>query len=123
MSLQAQAHYDGRQCLDAIADTLGKDGAAKACLFNAIKYWWRIGRKGPAEVDAEKAHTYLVWCLEFRGGLFSGDDAKALILLMDKINEHTKKGLSAEAMKITAKTTKLLAGKTAEKLFGGHNGK
>lgn len=52
------AHYKqgGIECIDAI-ESLGIGEAF--CRGNAIKYLWRVGRKGSAVEDAKKAAWYV----------------------------------------------------------------
>jgi len=53
-------HYtQGRiECIDAIESALGLDGFIAFLQGQVLKYTWRLGRKGPAEVDARKAAWY-----------------------------------------------------------------
>lgn len=51
------AHYQGAvQCIEAI-ESLGIGEAY--CQANAIKYLWRLGKKGEALEDAKKAQWYI----------------------------------------------------------------
>ena len=50
-------HYQGAvECIEAI-EALGIGQAY--CQATAIKYLWRLGRKGPALEDAKKAQWYV----------------------------------------------------------------
>lgn len=55
-------HYkdsdNGIECIDAIRAALGRDGFIAFLRGQVIKYSWRLGKKGEAVVDAEKAQWY-----------------------------------------------------------------
>lgn len=54
------AHYQGKvETIDAIEAALGLDGFRAYCRGNAIKYLSRLGKKGPAAEDAQKAQWYV----------------------------------------------------------------
>jgi len=54
------AHYTfgGIECIDAIEAALGREGFIAFLRGQVIKYQWRLGHKGPAGEDAEKANWY-----------------------------------------------------------------
>lgn len=54
------AHYNAGdiECIDAIASALGHDGFVAFLRGQVIKYQWRLGSKGPALEDAQKANWY-----------------------------------------------------------------
>lgn len=55
-------HYaatdNGIECIDAIRAALGRDGFIAFLRGQVIKYSWRLGKKGAAVTDAEKAQWY-----------------------------------------------------------------
>lgn len=53
-------HYTagGIECIDAIIEALGNQGAADFCRGNVIKYTWRAGSKDNASQDMAKAEWY-----------------------------------------------------------------
>ena len=55
-------HYkdsdNGIECIDAIRAALGRDGFIAFLRGQVIKYSWRLGKKGSAVTDAEKAQWY-----------------------------------------------------------------
>jgi hypothetical protein len=55
------AHYTTGEieCVDAIHAALGPEAFVQWCRGNAFKYLWRLGKKGPALVDAQKARWYI----------------------------------------------------------------
>ena len=57
-------HYiddNGRECIDVMIDSFGKDAVMTFCRLNAFKYMWRAGKKegSPTEEDLSKAEWYL----------------------------------------------------------------
>jgi hypothetical protein len=52
------------ECIDAIHAALGDDGLVAYCRGNAIKYLWRMGQKGDAVQDLEKAVWYITKAVE-----------------------------------------------------------
>ena len=53
-------HYQGKvECIDAIESALGPVGFHAYCRGNALKYTFRAGRKGDAQIDLAKAAWYL----------------------------------------------------------------
>lgn len=55
------SHYASGQieCIDAIAAALGRDGFIAFLQGQAMKYSWRLDKKGHAIEDARKAQWYL----------------------------------------------------------------
>lgn len=53
-------HYNqgGIECIDAIEAALGREGFIAFLRGQVIKYQWRLGHKGDAEVEAAKANWY-----------------------------------------------------------------
>lgn len=53
-------HYTqgGVECIDAIRAALGHEGFVAFLRGQVIKYQWRLGHKGPALEDAQKANWY-----------------------------------------------------------------
>lgn len=50
----------GVECVEAIqAVTAGRDGFEGYLIGQCMKYLWRVGRKGPPELDCRKALWYL----------------------------------------------------------------
>ena len=60
--VQRPEHYaatdNGIECIDAIRAALGRDGFIAFLRGQVIKYSWRLGKKGSAVTDAEKAQWY-----------------------------------------------------------------
>ena len=56
----APSHYTqgSIECIDAIEAALGRDGFIAFLRGQVIKYSWRLGLKGPALEDAQKAFWY-----------------------------------------------------------------
>ena len=56
-------HYKAGEveCIDAIASALSPAEFRGYLRGQIIKYTWRLGLKGSAEVDAEKALWYATW--------------------------------------------------------------
>jgi hypothetical protein len=57
-------HYiddNGRECIDVMIDTFGKNEVAIFCKLNAFKYMWRAGKKpgSPKQEDLKKAEWYI----------------------------------------------------------------
>lgn len=50
---------NGQEAIDYIRDKLGDRLFIGFCLGNAMKYQLRAGKKGPAEIDLEKASFYM----------------------------------------------------------------
>ena len=46
------------ECIDAIAAALGREGLIAFLRGQVLKYTWRLGAKGPALEDAQKAAWY-----------------------------------------------------------------
>jgi hypothetical protein len=46
------------ECIDAIRAALGHDNFVTFLRGQVIKYQWRLGHKGPALEDAQKANWY-----------------------------------------------------------------
>lgn len=86
--LASQPHYNGTACLEAIESLIGRDGVAHSCMFNVLKYWWRIDAKGKPVEDAGKAHVYLVWWEE-RRTVVTHEDRLALERVRDLINKSS----------------------------------
>jgi len=60
------AHYKtdgGIECIDALRAALTPAEFQGFCRANAIKYLWRLGKKGPAAADARKAADYVAWLI------------------------------------------------------------
>jgi hypothetical protein len=57
-------HYQGRAALDAIKAALTPEEYRGFLRGNVMKYLWRLGKKGPALGDAQKAQEYLGWLIE-----------------------------------------------------------
>lgn len=56
---RAPEHYAGeREAIDVLRDKFGDRAFAIGCLWNAVKYELRAGRKGDPEGDAAKARWY-----------------------------------------------------------------
>ena len=55
------AHYAGKvECIDAIeAAAEGQPGPLAFCIGNALKYLWRVGKKGDALEDLKKCRWYV----------------------------------------------------------------
>lgn len=54
-------HYDGEngiECIDAIRAALGREKFIGFLQGQVLKYNWRLGKKGEAVVDAQKAQWY-----------------------------------------------------------------
>lgn len=69
------SHYDGDECMQCIA-AFGDPRAF--CFGNAIKYLWRLGRKGGSDKvkeDIDKALWYVQWYVTY-SGILSPLDAK-----------------------------------------------
>lgn len=64
--VQKPAHYTSGsiECIDALRDCMSPAEFAGFCRGNAIKYLWRLGKKGPAAEDAAKAEVYTRWLKE-----------------------------------------------------------
>ncbi len=61
------AHYAGGvECIDAMAQTQGREAVRDFCVCNAFKYLWRWRHKGGVE-DVRKARWYLDRFLEMEG--------------------------------------------------------
>ncbi len=58
--IDSPPHYtQGRiECIDAIESALGPAGFIAFLRGQVLKYTWRLGLKGAAEVDARKAAWY-----------------------------------------------------------------
>ena len=56
------------ECIDAIRAALGDEGLVAYCRGNAIKYLWRMGQKGDAVQDLEKAVWYITKAVEVQRG-------------------------------------------------------
>jgi hypothetical protein len=60
--VQRPEHYadtdNGIECIDAIRAALGREGFVAFLRGQVIKYSWRLGKKGAAVTDAEKAQWY-----------------------------------------------------------------
>lgn len=63
------AHYTSGavECIDAIEAALGADGFAAFLRGQVIKYTWRLGLKGAALEDAQKAAWYQAKLVEVLG--------------------------------------------------------
>lgn len=65
-SVNNPAHYAGSddsfhddiECIDAIAAMLGREGFIAFLRGQVLKYTWRLGRKGDAIEDCQKAGWY-----------------------------------------------------------------
>ena len=57
-------HYideNGKECIDVMIDTFGKEAVITFCKLNAFKYMWRAGKKpgSPELEDLKKAEWYI----------------------------------------------------------------
>lgn len=59
-------HYlDGKiECIDAIEETVGIQGAIDFCIGNTMKYLWRHKKKENKIEDLRKAKWYLDYAIE-----------------------------------------------------------
>lgn len=60
-------HYQepgGIECVDAMRSISSKAEFVAFCRLTALKYLWRMGKKGPAIYDLEKCRDYINWAIK-----------------------------------------------------------